>query len=124
MENFFQDDKFHSDLESLMSDLDLNEDQDIKDLDEDWSIDCEEATLEKVFELDEDFVVQAILSQTDRWEDRFPVDDNDERTEKQIEDALKMGINIKTMNSLLPELYYPNGKKFKITKKDLIEYIN
>lgn len=124
MENFFEDDKFHSDLESLMSDHDLNEDEDIKDLDDDWHIDCEGSSLEKIFVLTEDSIVNSILGHIDRWEDRFPAEDYDDRTSDSIHKAIRQGIDIVKMNSLIPELYYPNGKKFKITKKDLLEYIN
>lgn len=124
MENFFEDDKFHSDLESLMSDHDLNNEEVIKALDDSWHIDCEEANLEKIFILNEDFVVNAILGQMDRWEDRFPAEDHDERTDDSIKRAIGQSIDIVKMNSLIPELYYSNGKKFKITKKDLLEYIS
>lgn len=122
MENFFVDDKFHSDLESLMSDMGINDDDDIKALEEDWSVDCEESTLEKMFQVDEKFIVDSIVCQTDKWEDRFPDPDNDEREFAQIKKAIRESVDIEKMNSLLPELYYPNGKKFKITKKDLLEY--
>jgi len=121
MENFFYNENFCSDIESLMSDLDLDEDE-IQDLEDDWHVTCEETTLEKIFVIKKDFAVNAIMNQTETWEDRFPEECDD--LFKRIESAIEQSIDIEKMNNLLPELYYPNGKMFKITKKDLLDYIN
>lgn len=118
MENFFINENFHCDLESLINDLDIYE---VEELGDDWEIQAEESNIEKIFTLNEDFVVSTIVEHTDKWEDRFPEESDD--LFKRIKNAIKQSIDIEKMNSLLPELYYPNGKRFKITKKDLLAFI-
>lgn len=121
MENFFYNDKFYSDLDELISDLDLENDGAIALLEEDWKITVEDSKLEKIFKLEEKFVINAVLEQTDKWEERFPEDSD--HTFEQIEKAIKDSIDIDKLNSLLPELYYLNGEKFEITKQDLLNHI-
>lgn len=115
MENFFYNDDFYSDLNDLIDSLEI----DIDRLEEDWSILVEQCSLEKIFTFKEKFITETILEATDTWEDRFPEDSD--RTFDKIKEAIKQGIDIEKMNNLLPSLWYPNGKKVTITKKDLIE---
>ena len=116
MENFFCGDTFCTNIEDLMFELDIYEDT-LSDLEDDWEIECEETTLEKIFVIDKEFVTNAILDGTDRWEDRFP-EDSDNLFE-QIKIAIDNAVDIEKLNEGLPSLYYPNGKKFKIKKSDL-----
>ncbi len=119
MENFFYDDKFCSDLSDLMDVFDIDE-ENVNELEDDWSATCEETSLEKIFVVKKEFAVNAIVSQTETWEERFPEEADD--LFKQIEKAVTDAIDIDKLNEGLPSLYYPNGKKFKITKLDLIEW--
>lgn len=121
MENFFYNDKFYGDLDDLISDLDLGNDGAIALLEETWKIEVEDSKLEKIFKLEEKFVINAVLEQTDTWEERFPEDSD--HTFEQIKKAIKGSIDIDKLNSLLPELYYLNGEKFEITKQDLLNHI-
>lgn len=116
IENFFYDDRFCTDIDDLMFELDIDEEV-LLDLDDDWEIECEETTFEKMFVVEKQFVVDAIVSQTDLWEDRFPEESDD--LFKKIKKAVADAINIDKLNEGIPSLYYPNGKYFKITKKDL-----
>ena len=118
MENFYHNDNFYYDLESFIDRVEDNEGCDIKDLPEDWHDQIEETTLEKVFKMDIEFVVDAIMEGTYKWSDRLPEDS--ESTDKQIARAIRSSIDIPKLNSLLPSLYYPNGEKTVITKEDLI----
>ncbi len=120
MENFFIEDTFYSDLGDYIDDLFLDEDKHFYDLDDDWSIEAERSKLERIFTLKEDFVLNAILNETDTWEERFP-EDCDIVFEK-IKKSIKESIDIEKMNEGLPKLYYPNGETFVITKEDLIRY--
>lgn len=119
MENFFYDEYFCSDIGELMVNLHL-EDEDIAELPDDWSVSCEESKFEKIFALSKQFVTNAVLDSTDKWEERFPEDSDS--IFKQIEKAINEAIDIDKLNAGLPELYYPIGKKFTVTKADLIEY--
>jgi len=119
MENFFYDDRFCSDISDLMDVFDID-DENLAELEDDWLVTCEETTLEKMFVIKKDFAVKAIVNQTDTWEDRFPEESDD--LFKQIEKAIGDAIDIDKLNEGLPSLYYPNGKKFKVTKADLVEY--
>ncbi len=121
MENFFIDDNFCHDLDDLIRLCTMEDD--IEELADDWSIIVDEAESQKIFILDKDFVVNAISERTDRFEDRFPEDDNDDRLSTQIKKAIEQSIDLEKLNSLLPELYYPSGETFEITKKDLIEHV-
>lgn len=80
----------------------------------------EQTELEKLLVIRKDFAVNAIVNQTDIWEDRFPEESDD--LFKRIEKAISDAIDIEKLNEGLPSLYYPNGKKFKVTKADLVEY--
>lgn len=122
MENFFIEDRFYHDLTSFMEDLELIEIEDIDELSEDWEAQAQDTKLEKMFSMSKDFAIDAIIQQTDKWEERFPEDSD--ILFNQIKNAINQSIDIEKLNSLLPELYYPNGKMFKITKKDLLEYIS
>lgn len=123
MENFFIGDRFYSDIESLLEHLELEE-EDIATLDDNWHENAEGTTLQNIFVMDEDWVINTILQQTEKWDYRFPEDADEGQNSvfDQIRNAIKQSIDIEKMNSLLPKLYYPNGKKFKITKQDLFEY--
>lgn len=122
MENFFIDDKFHMDLDSLITDLDLDDDGAIEALPEDWSIIAEETELQKIFTLTKEFVVDSIMDATDKWEERFPEDVED--LYEKIKKSIGEGIDLDKMNASTPELYYPNGNTFEITKADLLEYVS
>lgn len=119
MENFFYDDRFCTDIDDLMCELDIDEET-LSDLKDDWEITCEETTLEKIFVIKKEFATDAILTQTDTWEDRFPEDSDS--LFKEIKTAIDNAIDIEKLNEALPSLYYPNGKKFKIKKSDLVEW--
>lgn len=120
MEYFFYDDIFCQDLDDLIQELELN-DETINDLSDDWKIVVEATTLQPIFQFKKEFIVNCIVNNTDVWEDRFPV--NSDNTFKQIEKAIEQGIDLEQINEQLPRLYYPNGKKFEITKQDLLDYI-
>ena len=120
MQNFFYNGYFISDLEDFLEELGLDE-EDIIDLPDDWVEECQLSTLEKIFVLNEKFILDGIINSLDVWEDRFP--EESDRTFKEIEKAILQSIDVEKLNSLLPEIYYPNGKKFKVTKNDLLEFI-
>lgn len=118
MENFFIEDRFYTELSDLIDEMDLDDEM-VQNLPDDWSIEVEDSNLEKMFVFKERFVIDSIVERTDQWEDRFP--EEPDRVNEKIEKAIKAGIDIDKINELLPSLYYPNGKKYTITKKDLIE---
>lgn len=121
MENFFYDDRFLTDLDDLMAELDMDEEA-VSELDDDWEITCEETTLEKMFVVEQDFATKAILDATDIWEERFP--EESDKLFKQIEKAITEAIDINKLNEGIPSLYYPNGRMFKITKADLVDHVS
>lgn len=116
MENFFYNEIFYSDLGELIDYLELEPET----LEDDWIIVCEKTTLEKIFVMRKEFAVDAIVSQTDTWEDRFPEESDD--LFKRIEKAISDAIDIDKLNEGLPSLHYANGTKFHITKADIIDW--
>lgn len=121
MTNFFYGEEFHSDLESLLYSLSLQNSEDVKNLDDDWSLEIQKSKLEKIFTLKKDFILNALLEITYTWEERFP--EKSDNLFDRIKNAFEQSIDFDNMNSLLPELYYPNGNFERITKNDLIEFI-
>ena len=118
MQNFFYNDNFYSDLGELIDYLELEPET----LEDDWIINCKETTLQKIFVMKKEFAIDAIVSQTDIWEDRFPEYSEDLFT--RIEKAIGDAIDIDKLNEGLPSLHYANGTKFHITKADIVEYCN
>lgn len=114
MENFFIDDKFYFDLQELMDDLDIS-DEEIPDLPEDWSCKLELTTLEPMFKLKAIDVAEMLYNNN---EERYS---EDAPEEEKIVKALKECVDWDKLNSMIPQLYYPNGKFVTITKKDLLE---
>lgn len=121
MENLFKDEIFFCDLSDVMDYYDIDEDE-FAELPDDWEIELQTSKLEPMFQLTEKFVIDAILQNTDTWEDRFP--ENNDSVLNGLEDAVKSGIDINKINKSIPKLYYPDGGKITVTKQDLIDYCN
>ena len=119
MENFFCGDRFCSDLSDLMDVFDID-DEKLNELENGWSAEIEEGSLQKIFVLKKDFIKDVIIEQTERWDDRFP--EEPDSVFDDIEEAINQSIDIDKLNELLPSLYYPNGKTQVVTKSDLIQY--
>lgn len=117
MEPFYVEDKFYSEIEDYLIDVEL-EKEDIEKLPDDYKVDVLVGSLEKIFVLKKDRVVDAIVDMTDTWEERFPEDSHD--VFEKIKKAISESIDIDKMNSLLPSLYYPTGEDGVITKQDLL----
>lgn len=110
-ENFFYEDEFHTDLESLISTIG----DDFEDFKDDWSIKVELTDLEPIF----DVTVNSLCSLlADNNEERLT--DNFEE-EENIKKALSESIDFEKLKSLLPKYCYPNGKFEVITKQDLLD---
>lgn len=120
MEHFFIEDRFYNDLGDYLDECDIDE-ENVNGLEETWSVEVEGSNLEKIFTLTDDYVADCVIEGTDRWEDRFPEDP--EKTFEKIKKALKAGLDIKKINESLPSLYYPNGKKYTISKSDIIDWL-
>ncbi len=119
-ENFFYEDQFLTDYEDLMYYLGLEED-DLIELPEDYSVKIQFSKFEKIFKMEENWIVDTIIQQTDKWEDRFPEDSDS--VFKQIESAIRSGIDSEKINQNLPDIYCPSGEYAVVTKQDLINFI-
>lgn len=121
MENFFVDDDFFESLNELFESY-FDDEQDVYDLDDLTTFNAREGVLKKLFDnrsITKDFLIDSIcdfndydLSQANNWE-------------KEVSEILNKYISIDT-NSIereLPEVYFPHGTKFTITKQDLINHI-
>lgn len=108
--NFFYNDRFYTDIEELMLDLEIDE-ENIEEADDFYV--CFEAKLEPMFKLDENFIIDNIN------EERFTEDGNEiERIEKLIKET-----DFSEFNSKVPKLWYETRIKFEITKADLYEHL-
>lgn len=121
MENFFIDTEFYSDIESFLSDMDM-EDIDVVNLEDDWKIKVELSELKPMFQYKIEQITDDIIRATDRWEENFPEDSDN--VFKQLEFAIKQSIDLEKLNSLIPKLYYPSGIFVELTKKDLLDYVS
>ena len=119
MEHFiYNDDEFMSDIGDLLSHLELEE-EDVIALPDDYNVTCENTDLEPMFVFNHDRFVDFL---SDIYADRFP--EESDSTFTKIESAIKQSFDIEKFNSLIPQLYYPNGKMFTVTKNDLLEYLS
>jgi len=116
MENFFIEEKFYGDLSDFADEYSKEEIQEMSD-DTEWTAECSD--LEPIFELDKYNLFDIVYN---CYEDRFPGDSNG--IEEQIKTVFNGMIDFDKLNESLPELYYPNGEFFKITKADLLELLN
>ena len=114
MENFFADETFCTDLESLMFLLGIGEDIDLPD---DWTYKVECAELESMYQLDADKIADLLLS---NYDDRYS---EDAPQHDKVIIALNDSVDFKRLNAAIPKLWYPNGKFITITKLDLVEFI-
>ena len=115
MENFMCGDDFCHDLSDLMELYDIDEET-VQELADDWVVNIELMDLERIVTLNVIDLGQMIL---DNNEDRFPEDGNEY---EKIEKALRECVDFEKLNLMMPEVYYPNGKMEKVTKKDIIEF--
>ena len=122
MENFFWNEYFCSDIEDFLRHADLEEDEDIKALPSDACWTVEMTTLELVIKIDDRDFNRIVGDIVDGKIERLPEDCDDVCAS--IEKAFKESIDLVKLNELMPKLYYPNGTKEKITKQDLLDYIN
>jgi hypothetical protein len=117
LENFFYaDEVFCSTIEDLVEHLEI--DEDIEDLPEDWEVQVELTELERVFEVDDDFLDSLVDWAIDANEERF--DPENYKTVELVKQAFISGIDKEKITKALPELYYGTGRFVTITKKDLL----
>jgi len=124
MTDFFVDDEFYSDLDELMeawgvyAPVDLLDDEEgLGVLEDDWSVVAYEAYSAPIIQISADDIIEQVLNVCN-----FPDDDNDQTYDRVVE-ALKAGIDVTKINSLMPSVWRPTKVKFIITKQDLINYI-
>lgn len=110
MENFFWNAEFYRDIEELIDKI--SDEEDLSDLEDDWSIECREGELQKVITLSPDWMMERIS------EERFEEDGD---TYEKVYDMLEKNIDFEKIDTLMPELWYETRIKFIITKQDLLE---
>ena len=113
-------DSYYDELINLIEDLYPNE-TDITELDDDFSILVEDCSLRKIFVADEK-LARRIGSDVSEWKDDLLPEEADD-TIDQIIKAVVASIDLDKMNALLPELWYPNGDKYEVTKQEMLEEI-
>jgi hypothetical protein len=118
MEPFFIEENFYSKVEDYLIDHELEKD-DVDKLPDDWEIKVNDAELQPIFVLKEDWVIDQIVENTDHFEERFPEDSD--KIFEDIKKAIKQSLDINKLNELLPKLWYPNGKEVSLTKQDLLD---
>lgn len=125
MENFFVDEYFFSTIDDYLAhqEIDFGDAKEwVESLNDDWYEDVELATEEKIFTPSENEIVECIEEYLRNWnEDRYPEDS--ERIDKKVREAIEKSFSINKLNDSLPTMYYPNGKRERITKKDLLENV-
>ena len=117
MENFFYDWKYYSDLDELIDSI-LDYSEEVSDLPEDWEIECMGSKLEPICQLSANWI-------TERIDDDRLSENNVDSEIDEIEKALNVNIDFEKINALIPKLYFVDRRnKFKITKKDLLEWVS
>ena len=118
MENFFIDDKFYSNVEELLEDLEI---ETVDEIPENYSEKAESASLEPISKgITYEYLVDTVFSYL---EDRMPEDYTKEFEDK-IVNAIKQSLDIDKLHSLMPKLWYANNEFITITREDLISYLD
>ena len=118
MENFFEDGEFYTDLGDFIYKVFDGEEEQVRELEEDAVFECKGSKLEPII----DFSTQWITERID--DDRFSENNVDSEIDE-IEKALNGNIDFEKINALIPKLYFVDRRnKFKITKKDLLEWVS
>lgn len=121
MENFFDDDRFYSNLEDYISDVfdwgDGDGSDMVKNLPKNWSVKVELSDLEPMFPVNSDGLCDLY---GEAYEDRGS-EDGDEY--ERVKEAFDQCIDFEKLNSMIPKLYYPNNKYETITKQDLLDIL-
>ena len=119
MENFFHNDDFYHDVDNFLDQLEIDE-KNVNDLPEDYTEEIEHTTEEKIFQVDINIFIDAVMNDCQSSEDRFPEDT--EGIDEQIKKAIIASIDIAKLNELLPSLHYMNGIKETFTKSDFVNF--
>lgn len=114
MENFFYNDNFFSDIDTLMCYLDLDDEQSIIALENDWYIQVGLTTPRPIIQYNS-YMLTGLVQDDDLSEDQEELET--------LRKILEKEINFDKINKLVPELCYLNGKTEMITKEYLLEYI-
>ena len=118
MENFFVDGEFYTDLGDFIYKVFDGEEEQVRELEEDAVFECKGSKLEPII----DFSTQWITERID--DDRFSENNVDSEIDE-IEKVLNGNIDFEKINALIPKLYFVDRRnKFKITKKDLLEWVS
>jgi len=127
LENFFVDSDFYETVADFTEYLDLVDSEMAEnDLEDEVSYEAFTSTKEPILKYTKDKLFKHIGAELigalyDRNEDRYPEEPED--VEKEILKAFKESFDIEKFNSLLPKLFYPNGKKVNVTKANIVEYL-
>jgi len=127
LKNFFVDSDFYETVADFTNYLDLPDSEFAKnELEDEISYQAFTSTKEPILNYTKDRLFKHIGQEIigalyDRNEDRYPEEPED--VEKKILKAFKESFDIEKFNSLLPKMFYPNGKKVNITKANIVEYL-
>lgn len=97
----------YTDIQALAEEL--SDDGSLNEIEND--IEVEETNLEPMFQFDANSI-------TDNLDEERMSEDGDEVDE--IRELIKKHVDFTKVNELMPKLWYPNGKKYKITKQQLL----
>jgi len=114
MENFFYDDKFFSDFGEFIELLEDENDCEINELPEDFSVELVESELKPILILS----IDDINIDSENYSE-----DNEESEEEDILKVLKENIDFEKINSLIPKNYHRTKNKQVLTKEILLSLI-
>ena len=115
MIHFFYEDKFFYHIGDLLTFLNIDDPNKLRD---DWEISVEISDMEPIFKLDVESMCKMLH---DCNEERFP-ENPSVSLDKKIESAIEQAIDFNKLASLLPKFYYPSGKHMVIKKSDFINF--
>jgi hypothetical protein len=105
----YYNENFYDELSDLVADLDLEM---FKEGD---TITVEDCDLEPIGKLEPEQLTEWIM---DQWEERQSEDGFEY---DKVEKVIKENIDFDKINSLLPKLWYPNGKEITFTYEQIME---
>jgi len=114
MENFFYDDKFYGYFEDFIESIEEENDCEINELPEDFSVELGESELKPILILS----IDDINIDSENYSE-----DNEDWEQENILKVLKENIDFEKINSLMPKNYHRTKNKQVLTKEMLLSLI-
>jgi len=114
--NYYYNENYYSEISDISEDL-FETEEEIHELPDDYRLEVFTTILKPIVVFDPRMILDKCVD-----EDMFS-EENADREDLKIHEALKECIDFEKLNSMIPKLYYPDKKIF-LTKKDFVDELS